>query len=762
MRKIILILGLLSFSAFGTIPETAEGWYLPPEGWNPTETKAYWKKNDIEYYCKINEEGAFDKYPPGVSEAERLALGTAVSAFHETKWNQKRIEVIGENLHKVFATDGITITGETPDGSTDSYTIKFSSGIGESETIQGETDHMKWNLADEKSLHLLQGNKIQIKGWHLSDSSTSFWDYSTGAVMVRLNPDGKGVHYFPYRGVDKRSLVPDPVSKKLQLSEWDTAPANGMLPLSEALLKDKKNIYSDYKLVVRNSSKGMNYVDIGTLSIGNGAPVDGTSITTNESSGAVVQGEASLYGWSTADNLGLPYKSEDGKLAWKPADEWVDGASLAFADIAGEKKFEVKDAHVYAGNHSKHYFGTSNDKTATLGWHELPNVTTNRVEGDNLTIASTADEQDPGLKRIGLRGWNKSWGGDPLFVVNAGGSIAYIPLPAITNLAACACSNKWENAAKWIGGAEIAEDGGLTLPEESLDKYLYDRLGYIYSTTPANFHFDNDGEQIKASFTAPENWADGTSVELTTNGAYQVAGWANASACSASMSAMLSQPTGSDATTHLLLAKKTNTGELHYVPIGDGVQSGAAVDDTTITTNAAHGAMTQGEASIYGWSSAANDTYLSKNEGGALEWRNIDPVPGVDDASIVTNTAKELTLCGYATADNNAVPMKTEQGLSWLKASSATNLILAGAGINITDNGGGAITISAQSFDDAQSGGSTVALTVITDIRYDTASHKLQVKRRNIVFKGSAGEPPADWEDVFEATSHKEEHGITE
>ena len=483
--------------------------------------------------------------------------------------------------------------------------------------------------------------------------------------------------------------------------------------------------------------------------------VDGSSITTNSEDGASSSGVASLYGWSNASAEDFPRRGSDGHLEWKSPGDLVDGASIAWAEVDGGKKFEVRDAHVYAGQHSRHYFGTSNDKTAALGWHELPNVTTNRVEGDGITIASTVDDLDPGLKRLGLLGWNKGWGGDPLFVVNAGGSIGYIPLPALTNLAACACSNKWTRTLEWIGDGEVGDDG-LTFESEDLDHYLYGTLGYIYSTTPDNLYFDNDGEQIEASFTAPANWADGESMEVA-NGAYQVAGWADASACAASMSAMLSSPEGSDATTHLLLAKKTDTGELHYVAIGDGVKSGAEVDDTTITTNTAYGATAQGVASIYGWSGATNDTYLSKNEGGNLEWRKVDPVPGVDGASIVTNTTKELTLRGYAAAENSAIPMKTAQGLSWLKASSATNFLLAGAGINITDNGGGAITISAQAYNDGTDTISTVS--VVTDVRYDETTHKFQKKTRQIVFKGSLG-TESGWTDVFEAVSHKAEHGV--
>lgn len=391
--------------------------------------------------------------------------------------------------------------------------------------------------------------------------------------------------------------------------------------------------------------------------------VDGSSITTNSEDGASSSGVASLYGWSGADAEDFPRKGSDGHLEWKSPGDLVDGASIAWAEVDGGKKFEVKDAHAYAGHHSRHYFGTSNDKTAALGWHELPNVTTNRVEGDGITIASTVDEQDPGIKRLGLVGWNRSWGGDPLFVVNAGGSIGYIPLPALTNLAACACTNKWNAMLDWIADGELNGEDGITFTDSTLDQYLYGTLGYVYSTTADNLHFDNDGEQIEASFTAPSNWADGDSVELTDEGAYQVAGWADASACAASMSAMLSSPEGSDATTHLLLAKKTDTGELHYVAIGDGVKAGAEVDDTTITTNASHGAVSSGSASIYGWSSAANDTYLSKNESGNLEWRQI--VAGgapVDDVSITTNTTHgavamgQASLYGFADAPVGTIP----------------------------------------------------------------------------------------------------------
>lgn len=767
MKFLIVMILFCAWGAFAAIPDSASGWYNPPEGWNPTDTEASWEKNGVPYSCIINEEGMLTKYPPGVSEAEKQALQAAVTAWHQTKWNKKSIETLGEKLHEVFSTDGITITGETPDGSIQSYTIKFTSGIGESGTIQGESEHMKWNLADEKSLELLEGNKIQIKGWNMANENITLWDYSAGAVMLRLSAGSKdGVFYMPYYGVDKLSLAPSSTSKKLQLNQWDSAPANGMLPLSEALVKDRKDTWSNYKLVVRNSSKGLNYVDIGTLPIGGGSPVDGTSITTNTSAGASVQGEASLYGWATADDMGLPYKS-NGKLAWKAADEWVDGESLAWMDVDGEKRYQLRDAHMYAGKHSKHYFGTASDKSASLGWHELPNTSTNRVEGDERTISSNPNipgkNPDPEVKTLGLIGWNYTYSGqDPLFMVNRGGALDYMPLPAITNLAACACTNKWQSLLGWVEDGELSEDG-IKFEYSTLDEYLYNGLGYIYSTTPDNLHFNNDGDKIQASFTAPENWADGLSLNLTDDGKYQIRDFEKAGACGASVSKMLSDPKGSDATTHLLLAKKTDDGSLHYVPFGEGIAGGGEhADGVTIVTNTAAGAVEQGLLSLYGFASAKDGKVLTKKDG-KVAWED-GGIPADEITLAATEDKdgnKKLGIKGFEDAEKNSIPWKNENGeFVWGGASTVTNRILAGAGINITDNGGGAITISAQKLmEDSAGATSERTLTVITDIRYDEETHKFQCKRRHIKFTGAfMDENDPEWEDVFEAVSHKSEH----
>jgi len=766
-----LLATFLAIGAHGDVPTTPGQWYDPPGGYKTesSEGYVYWLNDSGKYegvLVSVDKAGevigvASDTFSEGSpAYPAYLAMCEALKAETLARLNRESIETIGTNLWMLTKSDGIHIKNENTG---QEFTIKFGESLGKAvsestKEIQATSDAE--DPVDWKSLGWTSEYKLELLGAHTATASKDEW-WNDHSFFVPYLKDNYALGWKKYGGYYSRvfGTMQDNGRTMLTLAGWSGGNECGT-NLKAILTDESDDNRRDHYVLTRfgtGSGAVFHYVPFGDrLELGNGSPVDGSSITTNTEDGASSSGVASLYGWTDADAGAVPSK-KDGTLHWAA----LDGLSLALATVDNTDKYEVKDAHVYAGHHSRHYFGTSSDSTAALGWHELPNVTTNRVEGDNLTIASTVDSQDPGIKRLGLRGWDPSWSGDPLFLVNAGGNLWYIPLPAPTNVTECACTQKWDNAVAWIGGgAAVDEDGSLTLPDDSLDDYLYGTLGYIYSTTADGLHFDNDGENIQASFAAPENWADGSSLEMS-NDVYQIKGFAAASACDASMSEMLSDPTGSDATTHLLLAKKTNSGELHYVSIGNGIQSGAAVDDTTITTNTAHGATTSGVASIYGWSGASNDTYLSKNAGGGLEWRKIILVPDLDGASIVTNAAGALTLNGYADADPGAVPQKTAQGLSWLKASSATNLILAGAGINITDNGGGAITISAQSYESGSvSGdGTTKSLTVVTDVRYDETTHKFQKKTRTLTFKGVLGSESA-WTDVFEAASHKSEHEV--
>ena len=178
--------------------------------------------------------------------------------------------------------------------------------------------------------------------------------------------------------------------------------------------------------------------------LNDGVAVDNLSLTTNQATGASMQGVASLYGWDLAGTKAgfIPAKGDGSTatLKWLDPAEMVDDDSLALTTAdGGAKVWEVKGAHTYAGNHGRHYFGTGDD--SALGWHELPNVTTNNVVGDERSISSTPGEGDQ--KVFSLFGWPPPVDGVPYAVGSVSGSLAFLPLPELlTNGIACVCSNR--------------------------------------------------------------------------------------------------------------------------------------------------------------------------------------------------------------------------------------------------------------------------------------------------------------------------------
>ena len=584
------------------------------------------------------------------------------------------------------------------------------------------------------------------------------------------------------------TLISSPLAmngSSISVSGWSDASPGSSQTLAE-LLTEGTGLVNDparsTALLARTPQNGVSYMPVGLLP--KPAPADGKSIVTNEDTAIAI------CGYDDASDGMIPYKTSDG-IGWKALEALVDGVSLTTNSSNGAAYQGVASIYgykTYAGRQSKHYIGTSPGRSAAFGWWELPNVTTNHVEGDRRTIASYAnvpgEQGGDDVKVVGLLDWNYSHSGDPLFVVNNNGTIGYMSAVSLTNLAACACTQKWETVTDWIGSsAKVTDDGDLSLPYDSLDEYVWN-LGYIYCTSPDDLYFDNSANDgsIQASFDAPGNWADNVSIDVS-GGEYQIKGFSDASACHANLSAMLSEPEGSDATTHLILAKKTDTGELHYVPVGRGVQSGADVDDTTITTNASHGAVSSGSASIYGWANAANDTYLSKNEGGNLEWRKV-PGGTPDEASITTNatagavTGGAMSILGFASAQDGTTPVKQNNSIVWSKAESAieagsgisitsnnnaqvvSHNLVAGAGISITPaSSGTAVTIASAT----PTSGTVVdphaqELTFITELYYDSSSHQIKAKRitAKVMFVGTV--PTAEEFTVVQCTPHSAEH----
>lgn len=342
--------------------------------------------------------------------------------------------------------------------------------------------------------------------------------------------------------VDGHSLGRDD-NKQVELANFHNAGACERT--LSGMLTGNSSHPADHLLVAKKGNE-LHYVSIGAPLDLENTPVDGDGIVTNTT------GALALYGWDVADGYDIPSKV-DGHLQWAAPGGMVDDSSIGY--LSDVHQWEVKGAHAYAGQSGNHYFGTGDN--AALGWHELPNVTTNVVAGDEKTITSYANDGTPtpeGVKKLGLYNWNYGYSGDaPLFLANMKGALDYIPLPDDTN-SVCACSNNWASLAGWVGGAaEVDEDGSIELPDESMYDYL-------------------------ASLGAPEAWADNASTTSRV-GRIEIMGFAAGGTCQATMAGMLTDAAGEDAQNHAVLTRFNDNGEyrMHYVPIGSGLAAGSAL-----------------------------------------------------------------------------------------------------------------------------------------------------------------------------------------
>ena len=679
MRRAFTIALFLAVSISSAGEDSYKNFYRVSDWKDPTlEGMAYYVDDygnleSYSYNLKPTQKGSYyaEIYDPGgqdPSSAYWTAIEASVKAAEamaEAQYARAEIDMFAKNLQKLLVSEGLTIT----DAQGETMTIKFNAGslgramqstMGGGDIGATTTDKFAGDVkTDGVTVEANADGKLQIKGGATAASSATapWWDNSNFSVPVYT---GQGLQWARYGGIDDAvfgTLVEDSLYL-LTLQGWHGGACGETL---SALLTDPENEVqrTAHEIICRHGTgdnRTIHYLPIGDLiQSGGGAPVDDASVTTNEANGATSQGVASLYDWNNAEDGDIPQKG-DGVLKWTAPGDLVDDSSLACVEVGGESVFEVKGAHTYAGQSAKRYFGT--DDSAALGWYELPNVTTNIVQGDEATISSNPAIPNvtpgDGVKILGLRGWSYAWSGDPVFLVNNGGVLDYIPFPAITNLAACACSNKWTSLLGWIGDGEPDVEHGINFTDQDLDTYLSNTLGFIKRVS-----------------------VDWKSVGTNANGQVEVLGFSDASACSATMGNMLSDPSGSDATTHLLLAKKTDTGELHYVPIGDGVRAGAPVDGTSVTTNTSDGATSQGVASLFGWDDAGYGDAPRKGGDGKLEWFKI---AGADGTSIVTNDGK-LAIAGFdGTQVAGDFPVVNAEGtLEWVSTNALASSKFTGS-----------------------------------------------------------------------------------
>ena len=181
---------------------------------------------------------------------------------------------------------------------------------------------------------------------------------------------------------------------------------------------------------------------------------------------------------------------------------------------------------------------------------------------------------------------------------------------------------------------------------------------------------------VAKGITAPKNWADGKTI-IVTNG--------------------------------------------HYVVVGD---SGARVDNVSITTNTIYGAVANGNASVYGFSTAGNGSVPYKTAGGIVGWTT----NSVDGGGLLM--------------------LKTDEAPSTVD-------IIAGYGMKVTKQSG-AIKISS-TLDTPDSAGAFSSITYISNIEYDTETHSLKVTKTTVSAK-ILNDGTSQEQTVFIATPHSAEH----
>lgn len=417
MKNFMIFAALLAaVAARGAIPETAEGWYTPPADWKPKGVDGTWEKYGKDYGVEINAEGELVWYETsGVSAAEQVALEVAVRAFWNTQWNTQYIKTLGNNLHAVMSTDGITLSGTDPNGNPVRYTLKFSSGVGTGTgtTIEATDPSLSYKHTDERSLRWTGANKAEIYGWSSQSTIGSAWaKYLTPYSIPTRNPSGN-LAYLGWYGVDNLSLAPS-ASGPLELKGWSTAGAT-MTPLADAMTAED-GVFDDYELVVRNASKGLNFVSVGNLSQ---LAADGEAIIEKEDGVITIAGYPSATegqvlthtgsGVTWTEPTGTEYTAGDGIIINEDADEPTISVDPEYLDSAVGGKTAVDGTFLYRDENDVITVNTNVIVQASVdaAVAEMPvadGVSIIEKEDYTLTIAGYADAADGAVLEKAVNG----------------------------------------------------------------------------------------------------------------------------------------------------------------------------------------------------------------------------------------------------------------------------------------------------------------------------------------------------------------------
>lgn len=460
------------------------------------------------------------------------------------------------------------------------------------------------------------------------------------------------------------------------LSGWGGGAQSGTL--ADALSGRNPAIgFQEVLVRIGGAGGSLGYHVIGSGLDGGGAQADGVTISTNAA------GALEIHNWTSegkgkADDCAIPYAdSASGGIKWGRFFGFFNGDLFDWDGDDDRVTLEGWTANMG----TRHYFGTGDTK-GEFGFHELPNVTTNRVEGDGLTIDSTTDAESGGeVKKLGLLGWPPASPGLPYAVGADGeGRLVFMPLPEqLTNGTAFAyddlslSSNESDRVEIKGWGAESAESDtladiltgagsgsssgegafevvarsggaggslkyisvgdGIAKPDD--DQFAVDGGKFKIASEEGKFLRGTANNGVEWVTMAGDTAVDNASISTNAAGSLEIKGFASASACGAPLSDMLNDPNGAEAKSHLFLAKKTGAGgELHYVEIGSGVGSGQ-VDGESLKTNSV------GKVEIAGFKEAGAAGTSPVSTGSGIEWRNTAAairVVGSDGSSAVVGS----------------------------------------------------------------------------------------------------------------------------
>lgn len=471
-------------------------WYQP-EDWSGSEAGAVTLTNrdGTSETFGVAENGMCPGLEDKIDNAPNSTLKAAYQALYEALQAQVMVRNMAKNLDTLLFTKGITIAPQ----SGQAYTVKFGNSL--KEALAGATD---------------------------------------GTVDATSTADD---------GPDEKSLVWRQNGDKwtLEVNGW-YSPTTVKDDLSTLLVGGR----SSYKLLVRTGNNApMQYMDIGQLSgMVGGAPPDETSITTNATGH---KGELRLKNMDDDEDYYLPYNYA-GSLLWGAPTMW-DGDTVQWTKKSGGDGYVAELAGFTTGGAigAGHYYGMAVGGNS-LGFHELPNVTTNTVVADGVHL--TTDLLNGGeTKRFKFA----LPSGGSTFLVGRDGFLPFNP-DATTN-----------------GAAEVkVDDSSITTNgagEVELKGWPAFGSGFLAKT---------DGGALAVASLTPTNGlatADGSGDDLR----FGLAGW-DRGACNATISSMLTDDNDLDRNKHLILAKYAGGADddLHYVPIGDVIKTNAPPKDITI------------------------------------------------------------------------------------------------------------------------------------------------------------------------------------